>query len=166
MVYTQLNDKIVLFQAIQFNINAQLSSIWPIDRKPIRCYHSGPEWTWEWWQWRGTLHSPKPQHYWNLTIRLFRVIFRILIGVCGEEVLPFCREAVGVFYSSSQLGKHFIVPRYLEHNKRFQKYCPIFSDSFVSFFSLSTNTPSFLHTGIWYQVFLFNTNDFHLVLWF
>ena len=26
---------------------------------PFRYYHSGPEWTWERWQWKGTLHSPK-----------------------------------------------------------------------------------------------------------
>ena len=43
---------------------------------PISCYHSGPEWTWERWQWRATLHSSKLQHHWNLTIRLFSVISR------------------------------------------------------------------------------------------
>ena len=32
------------------------------------------EWTWDQWQWKGDLHSPKPQHHWNLTIRLFSVI--------------------------------------------------------------------------------------------
>ena len=42
------------------------------------CYHSGPQWTWERWQWRGTLHSPTLQHYWNLTISLFSVISRTL----------------------------------------------------------------------------------------
>ena len=31
-VYKQLNVRTVLFQAIQFNINTQYSSIWPIDR--------------------------------------------------------------------------------------------------------------------------------------
>ena len=36
---------------------------------PIRCYHSRRECTWEQWQWRGTLYSPKFQHHWNLTIR-------------------------------------------------------------------------------------------------
>ena len=36
--------------------------------------------TWEQWQWRGTPHSPKPQHHWNLTIRLFSVIYRTLVG--------------------------------------------------------------------------------------
>ena len=52
-------------------------------RTPLnRCYHSGPEWTWERWQWRGTPHSPKLQDCWNLTIRLFSVISRTLVGVC------------------------------------------------------------------------------------
>ena len=43
----------------------------------------GSEWTREWWQWRGTPHSLKFQHNWNLTIRLFRVISRTLIGEVG-----------------------------------------------------------------------------------
>ena len=47
---------------------------------PIRCYHSGPEWTRERCQWRGTPHPPKLQQYWNLTIRLFNAIFRTLFG--------------------------------------------------------------------------------------
>ena len=46
-------------------------------------------WTREWWQWRRTLHSPKFQHYWNLTIRWFSVLSRMLNGV---------------FYTLSQLG--------------------------------------------------------------
>ena len=40
---------------------------------------------WEQWQWKITLHSPKLQHRWNLTIRLFSVISRTLIG--GEFLL-------------------------------------------------------------------------------
>ena len=52
----------------------------PIDRTLIRCYHSGPEWTWERWQWRDTPHSPKLQHCWNLTIILFSVISGHLLG--------------------------------------------------------------------------------------
>ena len=62
---------------------ARFSSILPIHRTLIRCYHSGLEWTWERWQWRGTPHSPKLQHYWNLTIRLFSVISRTLVGGGG-----------------------------------------------------------------------------------
>ena len=43
------------------------------------CYHFGPVWTWEQWQWRDTLHSPKIQDYWSLTIRLFDVISKKLV---------------------------------------------------------------------------------------
>ena len=60
------------------------------------------DWTLEPWQWKGTLHSPKLQHYWNLTIRLFSVISRTFVVV---GFLPIFREAVGVFYSHSRLGK-------------------------------------------------------------
>ena len=68
-----------------------VSSIWPIDRTLIRCYYSGPEWTWERWQWRGTPHSPKLQHCWNLTIRLFSAISRTLIG--GGGLTPLQRSS-------------------------------------------------------------------------
>ena len=43
----------------------------------------------------------KISHYWNLTIRLFSVISRTLI----RGSLSLCREADGVFYSLSWLGK-------------------------------------------------------------
>ena len=48
---------------------------------------------------KGTPHSQKFQHYWNLTISLLSVIFRTLVG---GGVLLLCREAVGVFYSPNQ----------------------------------------------------------------
>ena len=70
---------------------ARFSSIQPIDRTLIRCYHSGPEWTWERWQWRGTRHSPKLQHCWNLTIRLFSVISRTLVS--GGGLTPLQRSS-------------------------------------------------------------------------
>ena len=63
----------------------------------MRCYHPAPDWTWEQWQGRGTTHPPKSH---GLAIRLFSVIYRTFIVV----VLTLCREAVGVFYSSSRLG--------------------------------------------------------------
>ena len=73
--------------------------------QPTWPYHSGSKWTWEQWQWRCTQHSPKLQLDWSLTIRLFIVISRTLTG---EVVLPLCRDAVGIFYCSSQLGcTHF-----------------------------------------------------------
>ena len=49
----------------------------------MKYYHFTPEWTWKWWQWRSSPHSPKPQHYWSLAIRLFSVIFRTLIAEGG-----------------------------------------------------------------------------------
>ena len=55
------------------------------------------------WQWRGTLHSPNLQYYWRLTIRLFSVIYRTLVGV-GWRVLSLCSDAVGVFYSPCWMG--------------------------------------------------------------
>ena len=72
----------------------------------IMCYHSGPEWTWEQRQWRGSPHSPKLQHCLNLTIRLFSVISRTLVR---GGVLPLCRGAVSVFYSPSWLGNCVVV---------------------------------------------------------
>ena len=72
----------------------QFSSFWP-----IRCYHSRLELTLERWQWRGNPHSPKFQHFWNFTIRLFRVISTTVVG----EVLSLRSDAVGVFYSLSRL---------------------------------------------------------------
>ena len=59
---------------------------------------------------KGTLHSPKPQYYWSFTTRLVNVLSRALVG----EVLPFCRDAVGVYYSLHRLGPK----RMLEENKR------------------------------------------------
>ena len=60
-----------------------------------RYYNTGPERTREQWYWRGTLHSPKFHYYWSLTIKLFSVIFRPLVG----GVSSLCRDAFGVFYS-------------------------------------------------------------------
>ena len=85
-------SKTVPFQTIPFSISTQFkyknnklskpqfSSIWPIDRNLIRDYNSGPEWTWERWQWRDTLLLPKLQQYWNLTFRLFSVISTTHVG--------------------------------------------------------------------------------------
>ena len=79
-VYTQLNHQIVLFQIIQFcsshlftlSLNVkQFHLTHKLD--PIRCYYSGPEWTWEQWQWRGIPHFPNLQG-WSLAIRWFNVM--------------------------------------------------------------------------------------------
>ena len=92
-----------LFQTIQFSICTQFSSFWHIDNtlsSATTLSPSGPGSNGN----EGVLHiPPKLQHYWSLTIRLFSVIYRTLIG---GGVLPLCREAVSIFYSLSHLSKH------------------------------------------------------------
>ena len=48
---------------------------------PIRCYYSESEWTWDRWQWMGTLHSSKLNYYLRRTIRMFSFISRTLVVV-------------------------------------------------------------------------------------
>ena len=73
----------VLIETIKFSISMQLVLFNPLIGS-IRCYYFGPEWTWEWWQWLGTPHSPKLQHYWNLTITLFSIMCRTIVGEWGS----------------------------------------------------------------------------------
>ena len=61
---------------------------------------SPEEWTWERWQWKGTLYSLKLQHYRSFTIRLFNVISRTLI----REVLLRSRDAAGTYYRPKPPG--------------------------------------------------------------
>ena len=68
-------SKTVLFQAIQFRISTQFSSISLIDRT---LSNSRPEW--ERWQWKYTPHSLKLPQFLNLTIRLFSVISKTFNG--------------------------------------------------------------------------------------
>ena len=62
---------------------------------------------------KGFSASPKLQHYESLTIRLFWVISRTLVGVW---VLLICRDAISVFYSPSRQWK--CIPHFL----KFQHY--------------------------------------------
>ena len=83
--YSLLNDQTVLFSTSQFSIIIfciQFKYQFYLTHRydPIRCNNSGIEWTWERWQGRGTPHSPKLQHYWILTINLFNVLFRTIVG--------------------------------------------------------------------------------------
>ena len=88
-IYTHLKDQTVLFQTIQFSINHSLSL-----KDSIRCYHSRSEWTWEWWQWRGTMQYPKLQYYGSLTIRLFSVIWGHLLMGLGFTPLQRCSQCI------------------------------------------------------------------------
>ena len=96
-----LNDQTVLFHTIQvtisyfFVLSLNVEQFYLTYRQDlIRCYRSGPEWPWERWQWRGTLHSPKLQHYWSLTIRLFNVISGHSLVVGGLTPLPRCNRCI------------------------------------------------------------------------
>ena len=85
------NNQTVLFQTIQFSISTQFRCqtviFDPSFSDLIRRYQFGSEWTCEWWQRRSTPHSPKLQHWWSFTVRLFRVICRALLrGVFYAEM--------------------------------------------------------------------------------
>ena len=78
-------SKTVLFQNIQLNISTQFSSIWPIDKNLSGFTAPGQSGPGSDGNERGTPHSPKLQDFWSLTIRLFSVTSRTLIG---EFYLP------------------------------------------------------------------------------
>ena len=82
---------------------------------------------------KGTLRLPKLQHYSGLTIRLFSIISRILVG----GILLLCRDAVGVFYirlGQLMIGRNSITSgtiRYTVNLHSFIRYqaflCTIFA---------------------------------------
>ena len=116
-VYILLNDQTVIFQAIQFSISHLFALSLYVKQfylnhrlDAISYYQFSPEWIWERRQWRDTLHSPKLQHNWSHTIRLFNFIFRTL----DWGALPLCRDVVGVFYNPSRLGWNGLMS-YLGH---------------------------------------------------
>ena len=86
-LFTQLNDLRIIFLTIQlstshfFAQSLNVKHFYLTHRQdPIRSYHSGSECTWEQWQRKGTPLSLKHQHCWSLTIRMFNVISRTLVG--------------------------------------------------------------------------------------
>ena len=100
-IYTQLIAKRVLFLTIPFCMSFVYiqfkcrSSIWPIDQSGPGS--NGNE--------LDTSHSPKLQD-WSLTIKLFSVICRTLVGV--GWILLLYRDVVGVFYSPSWQGSEML----------------------------------------------------------
>ena len=95
-VSTVSTSKTALFQVIQFSIRTHFNSI-----RPIGPYLSRPEWTKERKQWRGAPLSPKLQHYWNLTIRLFSVISRTLVGGVGWSGGSYASTEKQLVYSTT-----------------------------------------------------------------
>ena len=115
--YTLLSDQTILLLIIQFSIShffalsLNVKQFYLTHRyEPIRGYHSGPEWTWEQWQWRSTPHSQKLHQI---------VLCSIQDTHCGGGgVLPHSRDIVCVFYSPSRLGKSFDKTLYLTHDMK------------------------------------------------
>ena len=56
-------------------------SIWSIKKGRYQVVPLRTEWTWERWEWKNTSHSSKLKYDWSLTIWLFNVISRTLVGV-------------------------------------------------------------------------------------
>ena len=103
-VYTQLNDQTVLFQPIQFSISTQFSSIWPVDRTLWSANTPGKSGTGSDGN-KGVFSIPRSCSITRASPSdCFCVISSILIG----EVLPLCRDAVGLFYSPWWLGQNIL----------------------------------------------------------
>ena len=81
--FLQLNGFQVLLYKSQFNISNLFALlvwlIWPVGKTLSGATTPG-QWTWEQWQWRGTLYIPNIQS-WSLAIRWLNVIYRTLIKV-------------------------------------------------------------------------------------
>ena len=95
-------SKTVPFEMIQFSIRTKFSSIWPIERTLSGAIISGQS------GYRsdgteGVLHIPQSTSITGASLSDCLVSYP---GHTLGQVLPFCREAVGVFYSPSRLG-HF-----------------------------------------------------------
>ena len=142
-------------KTIQFSISMRFNSIWSIDRTLSGATTQGPKWTWEQWRWNGTLHFPKLQNYWNLTIRLYSVINRTLIRWSG--VLPLCWEAVSVFYSSSWLGNTLMLRgTILKNSEKLHRLSDLF-------WELKISTKS-VRKFIWYSL-IFKTGNGLKISW-
>ena len=100
----QLNVKKVLFQAIQFSISTQFIFIWPIDKSlsgATTSGQSGPGSDVN----EGVLRIPQSFSItgtspWNCLVSYPGHAFGV--------VFPLCREAVGVLYNPSRLGKEIL----------------------------------------------------------
>ena len=92
-LFTQLNNQSVLFLTIQFNI---------IHLFALRCHHSGSEWIWVWWQRRGNC-IPLNFSITGASLSDYSMWYpgHSLCVMWGVRSL--CRDAIGIFYSSSHL---------------------------------------------------------------
>ena len=135
-VYTHLNVK-VLFQTIRFSISTQFSSIRPIDRTLSGSTNPGQCGPGSDGN-EGVLHIPQSSSFTGT------LPSNCLVSYAGYSLgrLLLCRDAVGVLYSPSRLGH-------------------IWFKVTILFLMITIC----LHTIIWFQVFLSNTNNLHIAIW-
>ena len=104
-----LDVKTVLFGAIQLSISMQFSPIWPIVRTlsgATTLDQRGPE-----SNTNERVHSQKFQHKWNLIIRLFSVISRILVGGGGSYPSAEVQSAYSIVPADRAMSTRSIVYR-------------------------------------------------------
>ena len=97
-------SKTVLFRAIQFSMSTQFSSIWPLDRTLSGATTPGQSGLGSCDN-EGVLRIPKNSRITGASPSDCLVSY---LGLLLEGILPLCRDAIGVFYSSSWLGKQIL----------------------------------------------------------
>ena len=101
-VYKQLNVKTILFQTVWFSISKQFCCIWLINRTLSDAATPSQNWPWSDGN-EGVLGIPQSSSIIGTSPSdCFVSYARNSLG----GVLPLCREAIGVLYSPSQLGKN------------------------------------------------------------
>ena len=133
-----LNIKTDPFQEIQFSVITEFSFIWPIDRTlsgattPVL---SGPGSDVS----EGVLHVSQSFSFTGISPSdFFSVISRTLV----RGVLPLCREAVDVFYSTSRLdnlNKDYILRDYIHTHTHTHIYIYIYIYIYNIFWSKALN---------------------------
>ena len=118
-VYKQFNIKTVRFLTIRFNVSHLFAHSLNVKEfhlthrwEPISCYHTWPEWTWERWQWRDTLHSPKFQGLFRRLLEShYQIVWRSLISLLGCSLYFLQPQPTGpdclMSYPGHSLGKTY-----------------------------------------------------------
>ena len=104
-VYKQSGVKMVLFQANQFSISTQFSSIWSRDRTLSGAITPGQSGPGSDGNERVLLIPQSPSIIGTSPSDCFMFYPGHILDTRWGGVLPLCRDAAGVFYSPSRLGK-------------------------------------------------------------
>ena len=147
-----------------------ISSIWLIDRT-LSGATTPSQRTRKQWKWKDPLHFPKFQHYWSLTIRLLRVISRILVGgvLPSTEIQSVYSTApadwatghsLGESYHSAAKESVFLLPQPTgPQGSHYESLTPLERCSqcptlFVYIYIFCLDSWKFLHPVIWYEIYI------------